>query len=95
MNSFLGRCIAVLASIIVFILVWLPVGMLMAFGGYITFVGLVWGAVCFYAAKKTYKWIIYKALPIAGEEEIIHTDVLVGGREKNDIQIDSKNLKFK
>ena len=96
MNGFLGKCLAISISIFVFFLLWLPVGMLMAFiGGYIFLGGLGWGVFCFYVAKKAYKWIIYKTLSMKNTEEIIHTDVLVGSRETNDIYIDSRILKIK
>lgn len=93
MNSFVSKLIAFLAAIVIFVLVWLPVGMLMAFaGGYVAILGLAWGVVCYLAAKKGYKWILDKLLKRSAKEEVINVEDLSIMKENDEEVIHSKDI---
>ena len=94
MNSFVSKLLAFLAAIVIFVIVWLPVGMLMAFaGGYVAIVGLAWGVVCYLAAKKGYKWILDKLLKQSAKEEVLNVEEVSFAEENDEEVIDSKEIK--
>lgn len=94
MNSFVSKLVSFLAAIVIFVIVWLPIGMLMAFsGGYIAILGLAWGIVCYLAAKKGYKWILDKLLKQSAKEEVLNVEEVSFLDESNEEVIDSKEIK--
>ncbi len=94
MNKVLSILVAILASIVIFILVWLPIGMLMAYaGGYIAILGLAWGFFCFYVARKGYKWILDKLLKRSDKEEVLNVEDISLSEGNDDQLLDSKEIK--
>lgn len=94
MNKTFSILVAILAAIVIFILVWLPIGMLMAYaGGYIAILGLAWGIFCFLVAKKGYKWILDKLLKRSEKEEVLHVENISLSSGDDEQLLDSKDIK--
>lgn len=93
MNSFVSKLLAFLAAIVIFVIVWLPVGMLMAYaGGYVAILGLAWGVVCYLAAKKGYKWILDKLLKRSAKEEVLNVEDISIVDDNEEEVIESKDI---
>ena len=94
MNSFVAKLIAFISALVIFVVVWMPIGLLMAWGGgYVAILGLAWGFFCFYVAKKGYNWILDKILRRSDREEVLNIEDVDVSEAKEDQVINSIDIK--